>query len=132
MDRKKVTRGVTIVEPQPNVSCFRMSGHPGITITCRSCSSPTQWQITRVAVGREKENDHIKFIKQYTDLVNSSSLDSQLVLIDRYDFPVLQNRLVLGSNRPQVDGHEQWGGKYSPYGHLHLALFVAQTEVTDN
>lgn len=68
----------------------------------------------------------------HTDLVNPSALNSQFVLIDGDDLFILQDRFILRSDCSQVGRHEQRGGKYSPYGHLHLALFVAQTEVADD
>lgn len=72
------------------------------------------------------------FVEGDADLVDPSALDAQLVLIHGYDLLVLQYRLVLRPDGPQVRRHQQRGGEYGPYGHLHLTLFVTQTEVADD
>ena len=67
-----------------------------------------------------------------TNLVNSSSLDSKLVLIDGNDLFVDQDRLILGPDGSQVDGHQEGGGEDCPHGHLGLAPLVTQAEVSDD
>lgn len=65
-------------------------------------------------------------------LINSSALDSQLVLVHRNDLLVDQDSFVLGPDGSQVNRHEEWSGEDSPHGHLGLALLVTQTEVTND
>jgi hypothetical protein len=65
-------------------------------------------------------------------LVNSSSLNSKLILVDRDDLLVDEDGFVLGPDGPQVDGHQQRRREDGPHRHLSLALLVAQAEVTDD
>ena len=65
-------------------------------------------------------------------LVNSPSLDTQWILIDCYDFLVLQDCFVVRFKSSEVDRHEERSCKYCPHGHLSLALLVGQTKVPDD
>lgn len=67
-----------------------------------------------------------------TYLVDSPALDSERVLIDGDDLTVLQDRLELGPDRSQIDGHHQRGRHDGPQRHLGLGLLVAQAEVADD
>ena len=65
-------------------------------------------------------------------LINPSSLNSKLILIDGDDLLVYEDGFVLGPDGPKVHGHEKWGSKDGPHGHLGLALLVAQAEVAND
>jgi len=53
-------------------------------------------------------------------------------LIYSDNFLILQNGLILWSDRPEIDRHEQWRRQYGPDRHLRFALLVAQPKVADN
>ena len=63
-------------------------------------------------------------------LVDPPSLDAQRVLVYLDDLPVLEDGLVLGSDGPQVDGHEEGSGEDGPHCHLRLALLIRQAKIS--
>lgn len=65
-------------------------------------------------------------------LIDSSPLDAERILIDRNNFAVLQNRLKLGPDRAQINGHHQRCSHNRPKRHLCFGLFVAESEVADD
>lgn len=65
-------------------------------------------------------------------LVDAASLDAERILVNGDDLAVLQDRLVLGSNGAQVDGHEQRGGHNGPQGELGFGLLEAEAKVADD
>ena len=71
-------------------------------------------------------------IRPAQSLLGIVYLDTKKILIDSDNFLIFQDCLVILLDGPQVYRHEERGGKYCPHRHLGLALFVGQTEVTDD
>lgn len=59
-------------------------------------------------------------------------MNTQRILVHSDDLLVLQDGFVLWPDRPEIDGHQQRRRQYRPKRHLRFALFVTETEVTDD